>query len=165
MMALDAKRASRDPPGLDPFACISARASCMPAPGDRDATKSPLAQILVSMVRVLVRTPALGLVTVILFLAVAGISIWQVSKGLGARLGRRLVMSLKTLFCERKHRNVSSGIAKHRNFSGRTPQKDPRSGFPLGTMAAVFPRCSVLTVSSRGPSSFFTRQSQTTRRW
>ena len=36
--------------------------------------------------------------TVILFLAVAGISIWQVSKGLGARLGRRLVMSLKTLF-------------------------------------------------------------------
>ncbi|CAJ1403475.1 unnamed protein product [Effrenium voratum] len=83
MLALDAKRASRDPPGLDPFACISARASCMPGPGDRDATKSPLAQILVSMVRVLVRTPALGLVTVILFLAVAGISIWQASSGLG----------------------------------------------------------------------------------
>ncbi|CAJ1333268.1 unnamed protein product [Effrenium voratum] len=83
MLSLDARRASADPPGLDPFACISARPSCMPAPGDRDATKSPLAHILVSMVKVLVRHPAAGLVTVILFLVVAGISIWQVSLGLG----------------------------------------------------------------------------------
>ena len=73
--------------------------------------------------------------TVILFLVVASISIWQVSLGLGARLSRRRLGG----FVEN---------CEHLDVSG--PLEDPKRWFPLCEMEVVFPRCSAVL---GGPSA------------
>ncbi|CAE7278279.1 NPC1 [Symbiodinium natans] len=80
ILALDARRASADPPRLDPCFCIGARASCMPGKGSEKA--SPLERVLVAMIRFLTSHPAISLATILVFLLVAALSAWQVSLGL-----------------------------------------------------------------------------------
>eukprot|EP00435_Cladocopium_sp_Y103_P023066 s1763_g5.t1 len=93
LLALDAKRAGASPPRLDPCACMAARSSCMPgvlpvldASGEKQETapeESKLGKALCMMIRFLTSHVAGIVITILLFLAVAGISAWQVSNGLG----------------------------------------------------------------------------------
>lgn len=91
LLALDAHRAGLTPPRLDPCACFAARSSCMPgvlpvwdANGEEAAPEeSKLGKGLCMMIRFLTSHVAGIVVTLLLFLAVAGIAAWQVSNGLG----------------------------------------------------------------------------------
>ena len=81
LLALDARRAEADPPRLDPCFCVGAGASCMPSAKSAEGT-SILEKILVAMIKFLTSHPAISFTTIILFLAVAAVSAWQVSLGL-----------------------------------------------------------------------------------
>jgi len=81
LLALDARRASADPPRLDPCFCVGAGASCMPSKKSSEGS-APLERVLVAMIKFLTSHPAISFATVILFLAVAAVSAWQVSLGL-----------------------------------------------------------------------------------
>ena len=84
MLSLDARRASAN--RLDPFPCCVARPGCMPPPqGDKNEgpPRSPLGEALAAMIRFLTSHVVGIVVTVLFFFAVAGVSVWQVTKGLG----------------------------------------------------------------------------------
>jgi len=87
LLAMDAARAGRNPPGLDPLVCCSARACCMPPEGATQGplpgSKTPLTRLLGSMTRILVSNPVTILLTVLAFFGVAVLSAWQISEGLG----------------------------------------------------------------------------------
>eukprot|EP00971_Amphidinium_carterae_P305354 6068133-Amphidinium_carterae.1 len=61
LLAMDAARAARNPPGLDPCICCAARSSCLPpagaTQGPTPGTKSPLSRFLGQMTRMLVCHP------------------------------------------------------------------------------------------------------------
>eukprot|EP00403_Amphidinium_massartii_P048273 CAMPEP_0178464984 /NCGR_PEP_ID=MMETSP0689_2-20121128/51122_1 /TAXON_ID=160604 /ORGANISM="Amphidinium massartii, Strain CS-259" /LENGTH=788 /DNA_ID=CAMNT_0020091899 /DNA_START=162 /DNA_END=2525 /DNA_ORIENTATION=- len=69
LLAMDAKRASADPPG----------ATQGPTPG----TKSNLSKFLGGTTRVLVGNPVGIIVTIVIFFSIAAISAWQIGEGLG----------------------------------------------------------------------------------
>jgi len=81
LLALDARRAEADPPRLDPCFCVGAGAPCMPSKKSSEGS-APLERVLVAMIKFLTSHPAISFATVILFLAVAAVSAWQVSLGL-----------------------------------------------------------------------------------
>jgi len=89
LLTLDARRAGANPPRLDPFACIAARSSCLPGmlpvyDGQKqDAEDSKLAKMLTMMIRFLTKHVLGTVLTILVFLIIAGISVWQVSNGLG----------------------------------------------------------------------------------
>ena len=136
MLALDARRAGANPPGLDPCFCVGAKTMCMPLlmgnfvqmaggnisnsetipwprfvsvswnmeyletvkhsmnaffrhseqQGDKEqAPEDRLGNALAAMIRCLTAHPAGIAITILMFLVVAGLSIWQVSNGLGLR--------------------------------------------------------------------------------
>jgi len=82
MLSLDAARAKRQL--LDPLFCVPATSSCLPAePTDSAKTVTLLSRILGRIVRFCVRSTLSKFLTVSVFLGVAGISLWQVSLGIG----------------------------------------------------------------------------------
>ena len=80
LLALDARRAGAEPPRLDPCFCIGAKASCMP--NKTSEAPSFLETALVAMIRFLTSHPAISIACILIFLAVAAVSAWQVSLGL-----------------------------------------------------------------------------------
>eukprot|EP00435_Cladocopium_sp_Y103_P023434 s1754_g5.t1 len=78
LLTLDAQRqrARR----LDPFLCV-AGSSCLPALKD-ETQREPLGEALAAMIRLLTGNVIGIVVTILIFLAVAGVSVWQVSLGL-----------------------------------------------------------------------------------
>eukprot|EP00439_Symbiodinium_sp_Y106_P064039 s2194_g10.t1 len=82
MLSLDAARAKRHL--LDPFFCVPATSSCIPSePTDSTKTATLLSRMLGVIVRFCVRSTLSKLLTVSVFLGVAGTSLWQVSLGIG----------------------------------------------------------------------------------
>eukprot|EP00913_Durusdinium_trenchii_P031973 g29946.t1 len=87
MLTLDAQRAAAH--RLDPLPCIAARNMCMPGvlpfSGEKDqsAVEDRLGAALGAMIRVITSHPAGIILTLVIFLALAGVSAWQVSLGLG----------------------------------------------------------------------------------
>ena len=80
MLALDARRAQAM--CIDPLPCIRARASCLPVK-EEQKHESRLGNGLAAMIRMLTQHWTGIVITLLLFLTVAGVSLWQVSLGLG----------------------------------------------------------------------------------
>eukprot|EP00971_Amphidinium_carterae_P246178 4889376-Amphidinium_carterae.1 len=85
MLGMDARRAANR--GLDPCVCCVARARCMPPEGSTQRSevgkKTPVARFLGAMTRSLVHHPITMLLAIFAFIAVAGVSTWKVSEGMG----------------------------------------------------------------------------------
>jgi len=79
LLTLDAQRqrAKR----LDPFLCV-AGSRCLPALKDEETQREPLGEVLAAMIRLLTGNVIGIVVTILIFLAVACVSVWQVSSGL-----------------------------------------------------------------------------------
>ena len=83
LLTLDAQRAAAN--RLDPFLCRAGQ-GCVPAVKDDKEVaevREPLGEALAAMIRFLTSHVIGIVVTILIFLAVAGVSAWQVSNGLG----------------------------------------------------------------------------------